>query len=149
MPMTEIPAGTDKLVLVGEISHLAPAYLFDYWTKPELLCQWWPRQAFVEPQRDGRYHFSWPAMNWHLRGRYTSFEPGHTLVFSWNWDHEPENTSGTAVTVTFSPLAAGGTQMKIIHEPYTDTQESQEKRASHLEGWNHFFSRLQKLQPSR
>jgi uncharacterized protein YndB with AHSA1/START domain len=44
-------------------------------------------------------------MNWHLHGRYTSFEPGHKLAFTWHWDQEPENTSGTAVTVTFSSLA--------------------------------------------
>ncbi len=147
MAMTETSSGNDKLVLVGEITHLTPAYLFDCWTKPELLCKWWPQEASIDPRPGGLYHLSWPTMNWHLHGHYTSFAPGHRLAFTWSWDHDPENISGTLVTVTFSPLAGGGTRITIIHEPYTDTPESQEKRTGHLEGWNHFFSKLKNLQP--
>ena len=145
MVMAEILSGKNKLVLVGELPHFSPAMLFDYWTKPGLVCLWWPQEAVIEPRPGGLYHFSWPQMNWHLRGYYTSFEPGNRLAFTWAWDHEPENTSGTSVTVTFVSLTDGGTKMTIIHEPYTASEESQERRTSHLEGWNYFVSRLQDL----
>jgi hypothetical protein len=64
MPITQIPSNSDKLVLAAEFPGVVPALLFDYWTKPELICAWWPQKAEVDPRPGGVYHLSWPQMHW-------------------------------------------------------------------------------------
>ena len=146
MSVTQVPSTHDRLIVTAEIPTLAPAAVFDYWVKPVLLCQWWPQEAEIDPQVGGAYHLSWPQMNWHLRGHYSSFEPGKQLAFTWKWDHDEEGTSFREVRLLFEPLAAGGTKLTLTHGPYSESPEDQEVRiAHHWEGWKHFLARLQNL----
>jgi uncharacterized protein YndB with AHSA1/START domain len=118
--------------------------VFDYWTQPVLLREWWPQEAEIEPQYGGHYHLSWPAMDWHLRGRYTHFEPGKRLAFTWRWDHDEEGSQETVVDVTFEHTLDRGTRLLLTHGPYAETLEDQNLRLEHhLAGWLHFLPRLQ------
>lgn len=137
--VTEVAGGNERLVIAGDFAK-TPDELFRYWTDPELLTQWWPVEAEIDPREGGTYLASWPRMEWRLRGRYTAFEPGKRLTFTWNWDHEPD-TPERQVDVLFEP-SGDGTQMTIIHGPYTDSPADQQERQGHLEGWQHFCSRL-------
>jgi len=144
MPVTQASSTRDKAVLVGEFPHCPPEILFDYWTMPTLITLWWPPEAEIDPRLDGTYHFSWPKRNWHLRGHYTTFEPGRELAFTWQWDHSPHVTF---VTVTFEPIPSGGTTLTVMHSPYSDSTIDQAARLGHLEGWLYFVTRLQDIQP--
>ena len=73
--MDIISTTNDRLELTGEVSG-TPEEVFRYWVEPELLASWWAQEAEVEPHEGGGYVLSWPAMGWHLRGRYTVVEPG-------------------------------------------------------------------------
>ncbi len=141
----QMPSENDWLVVMAEFPTIAPGELFDYWTTPPLLRRWWPQEAQNEPYVDGMYHFSWPSMGWSLRGYYTAFEPGRNLSFTWKWDHEPELAPIRHVIVTFETLAEGGTQITIIHGPYSESRDDQEERTGHLDSWTHFLGRLQQL----
>ena len=146
MSVTQVPSSNDRLIVTADILTLPPASVFDYWTKPALLCQWWPQEAEIEPHVGGNYHLCWPQMNWHLRGHYTSFEPGKRLAFTWKWDHDEEGTSIREVELLFEPLAEGGTKLMLTHGPYSESPEDQEVRIEHhWEGWKHFLTRLQNL----
>ena len=146
MSITQIPSSNDKLVILAEFDKLAPGEVFDYWTKPELLCTWWPQEAEIDAHVGGTYHLSWPGMNWHLRGQYTCFEPGKQLAFTWKWDHDEEGTAVREVTIIFEPLSDRGTKLVLAHGPYTDSAEDQAIRIEHhLAGWQHFIPRLQSL----
>jgi len=137
--LTDISTGTEQLILTGEVA-ASPESLFRHWVEPDLLAQWWAQEAEIDPRVGGEYVLSWPRMGWNLRGRYTRFEPGKQLGFTWNWDHEP-NLPERVVDVRFEP-AAGGTRLAITHGPYSDTPEDQQDRQSHLDGWQHFVQRL-------
>ena len=146
MSITQMPSNNDKLVITAEISHLTPMEVFDYWTKPELLCKWWPQEAEMDARVDGVYHLSWPLMNWHLRGQYTLFDPGKHVAFTWKWDHDEEGTTVREVTIVLEPLPDRGTKLTLTHGPYTDSTEDQAVRIEHhLAGWQHFIPRLQFL----
>ena len=146
MPITQVSSDSNKLVITADINNLTPTEVFDYWTKPELLCKWWPQEAEIDARVGGAYHLSWPGMNWHLRGQYTGFESGKQLAFTWKWDHDEEGTAVREVTIMFEPLPEGGTKLMLTHGPYTDSAEDQEVRIEHhLAGWQHFIPRLQQL----
>jgi uncharacterized protein YndB with AHSA1/START domain len=131
----------DRITIVADFPHLKPVQLFDYWTNSELLTNWWPPAAELEPKVGGTYHFSWPKQDWHLRGKYTMFDRGKTLGFTWRWDHEP--IDATRVTIIFHPIPNGGTRLTLHHEGYSKNSESKEIRDGHVEGWTFFLRKLQ------
>jgi uncharacterized protein YndB with AHSA1/START domain len=141
--VTQVPSSPETLIVSGPFLTLSPQAMFDAWTQPELLTRWWPQVAEVDLRPGGEYHFSWPSMDWHLRGSYTVVEPPHRLAFTWNWDHEdaPERT----VVMHFAPLPEGGTRLTLRHGTYT--AEDTEEREGHLSGWLHFLGRLYLLSP--
>lgn len=139
----QIPTANDRLVMSATFSQFTPDELFEHWTKPDLICRWWPQQAEIEPREGGAYHFSWPKMGWNLRGRYVTFDRGRTLSFTWKWDHEA--APPRQVEMLFDTLPDGGTQITLTHGLYTDSAEDQEERKGHLEGWTHFLGMLQQL----
>ena len=92
----------------------------------------------------GTYRLSWPAMGWHLRGRYTKVDPGRALGFTWAWDHEPQRPE-RHVDVSFEPLPEGGTRITVTHGRYGDGAADAEDRQGHIDGWRHFLARLASL----
>src|SRR5579884_29196 len=103
---------SDDLIIVSSIfPTTSPATLFAYWTQPSLITLWWPKTAEIDPRVGGAYHLAWPEHNWHLRGRYTAFEPDQLISFTWVWDHAPEDK--TAVSLAFLPVGPGGTQLTV------------------------------------
>ena len=146
MSITQIPSSSNKLVIAAEFDKLTPHQVFDYWTRQELLCAWWPQAAEIDARTGGAYHLSWPSMNWHLRGQYTRFEPGQQLAFTWKWDHDEEGMAVREVIIDLEPLPNGGTKLTLTHGPYSDSAEDQAIRIEHhLAGWQHFIPRLQAL----
>jgi uncharacterized protein YndB with AHSA1/START domain len=129
------------LVVSAEYSLTPPERTFAYWTQPDLLVRWWPQTAETDAQVGGHYYFAWPAMDWHLRGRYTVVEPGRRLAFTWRWDGEPSEHIKD-VEIRFEPLSSGGTRLTVTHGPYDDSTEGRETRQGHLDGWRHFLPRL-------
>ncbi len=141
----QLSSGNDRLILVATFPDHTPETLFDRWSQPALLQQWWPPAAEIEPCADGAYHLSWPERDWHLRGRYTAFESARRLAFTWQWDHDPADGPATHVDIAFYPLLGGGTVLTLIHERYPNAPAGRDLRAEHLEGWTHFLTRLQGL----
>jgi uncharacterized protein YndB with AHSA1/START domain len=150
LPIKDVSTSDAQLTLTGEVLDFTPLGLFAYWTRPNLLRQWWPPQAEVEPRAGGAYHYWWPERNDHLRGVFTVFEPGRRLAFTWRWDHEPPEAPTRTVTVSFAPDTRDDERVALTlrHEPYGETQAEQDARKGHLEGWTHFLGKLQSLSPA-
>ena len=140
----QVPTGPAQGVVTAAFPGVAPADLFACWTTPERLCAWWPAEAAIDARPGGAYHLAWPQMDWHLRGQYTTFEPGARLAFTWAWDHEPATPTRT-VTLHFTPDGAGGTHLTVTHGAYGDSAAEQTDRQGHIDGWLHFLPRLQGL----
>lgn len=140
----ERPSLPDTLVVQARYPGVRPEVLFNYWTEPDLITQWWPAEAEIDATEGGRYCLSWPKMNWYLRGTYERFDPPRALAFTWSWDHEPDVTP-THVTLIFEPYENDGTLLTVTHGPYSETPEGLEQRRGNLEGWTHFLSKLYEL----
>ena len=137
----QLPSDSERLVVGTFYRGVAPHELYRHWTRPDLLTQWWPQQVVLEAREGGEYHLSWPSMNRHLRGTYTTYEPDSHLAFTWRWDHEPD-TPTRHVDVCFEPVGDIGTQLTVTHGTYTQSAKDQEERQGHLEGWTYFLTRL-------
>jgi uncharacterized protein YndB with AHSA1/START domain len=144
VPLAILSTDLSSLTLRDEFPSASPDALFGYWTVPALLCSWWPPLAEVEPLVGGSYAFSWPEAGWRLVGRYTAFEPGQRLGFTWRWLHEPDAPE-TEVALAFNAMEGGGTRLTLTHGPYDETPGSREMRAGHLEGWTHFLGTLHEV----
>lgn len=136
-----LSTAADQVVVQASFPTLNTEQLFEYWVRPDLVTKWWPPQAEV---LDGGYLFSWPQMNWRLRGEYLEYAPGESLEFTWRWEHEPDRPVRT-VQVDFRLIDPHGSEMILTHSTYNDSAEDQEERQGHIEGWIHFLGQLQKI----
>jgi uncharacterized protein (TIGR03086 family) len=107
-------------------------------TEPDRLRRWKTVSARVDLRAGGQYR--WTVIPGHVAaGTFVEVEPGRRIVFGWGWEGNPDlGPDASTVTITLEP-AEGGTLVSLVHDGLTDEQV-----ASHLEGWNHFFSRLQR-----
>lgn len=136
--MQDVSPNSSIVKVEGDFGGFTPEELFDYFVKPELAVKWWPREARNEPRVGGAYDFRWPEQQWQLTGKYTIFEPGQRLGFTWKWTHEPDEKE---VLVEFAP-GPKGTHMTVTQSSWDQTQEMQEDRQGIIEGWIHFGMRL-------
>ncbi len=149
LAIEQLPSPNTELRLAGDFYDFSPQRLFAYWTRPDLATQWWPRQAEVTPGVGGGYVFAFPTISKTLRGRYTVFEPGRALTFTWAWDDDPPREPPLIVSISFAPLPTShGARLTLTHGQYADTPADQALRQSHLEGWEYFLGRLQRLSPA-
>ncbi|MFN8176345.1 MAG: SRPBCC domain-containing protein [bacterium] len=130
----------DGILIEARFRDVSPLRLLDHWIEPELLALWWPQQAIVDPEPGGRYHLSWPVMNWTMRGQVRELERGARLSFTWAWDHEPD-LPPRRVTIEVERTASGS-GLTLTQGPYAATEREIQDRQSHVDGWAHFFSRL-------
>jgi uncharacterized protein (TIGR03086 family) len=99
---------------------VSPEEAFALITQPERLRRWQTVSARVD-----------------LRGE---VEPGNRVVFGWGWEGSADLAPDTStVTITVEPTE-GGTLVTLVHESLTEEQE-----AMHAEGWDHYFTRLEKV----
>lgn len=108
-------------------------------TEPDRLRRWKTVSARVDLRAGGEYRFT--VVPGHVAaGTFIEVEPGRRIVFGWGWEGSPDlGPDASTVTITVEP-AEGGTLVRLVHEGLTD-----EQAASHLEGWNHFFERLERV----
>ncbi len=133
--LQQLASDPDRLMILATYPDLTVGQLFDHFTIPTLLKNWWPQAVEIEPRQGGLYHFSWPDMNWHLRGTLSAFEPERRLTYSWQWDHEPF-TPERCVDILFSPKD-GGSRLVLTHGFYEP--EAGRERMEHLDGWLYFL----------
>jgi uncharacterized protein YndB with AHSA1/START domain len=143
--VTQSPSGPERLIVAGPFLALSPSDMFRAWTEPEVITRWWPQEAELDLREGGSYHFSWPSMSWHLRGKYQTVQPNSRLTFTWSWDHEdsPDRT----VDIRFDSLPNGGTMLTLEQGTYTESEADREEREGHIAGWLHFLGRLYMASP--
>ncbi len=117
---------------------VTPDEAFALITQPERLRRWQTVSARVDLRAGGEYR--WTVTPGHIAaGTYREVEPGRRVVFGWGWEGNPDLApDASTITVTLEPTE-GGTLVSLVHEGLTE-----EQAASHAEGWNHYFTRLEK-----
>src|SRR5687768_7188648 len=118
---------------------VSPDEAFALITEPERLRRWQTVSAVVDLRAGGEYR--WTVTPGHVAaGTFREVEPGRRIVFGWGWEGNDDlKPDASTVTVTVEPVN-GGSRVTLVHEGLTD-----EQGASHAEGWNHYFERLERL----
>jgi uncharacterized protein YndB with AHSA1/START domain len=107
-PITTTDRRSDREVVVTRVFDGPARIVFDAWTKPEIITQWWTPKSFgitfiscetdVRPGGTYRYVFGHPSFDKPMAffGRYLEVDPPKRLV----WTNE-EGDEGSVTTVTF------------------------------------------------
>jgi len=131
----------DNAIVMVQRTINAPAErLFDAWTKPELMKQWFragEKMTTTDAQADLRVGGGWrvemktsTGVTHPNNGHYKVIERPHKLVFTWH----PHEDAGyeTTVTLIFKKVSDNVTEMILTHEGLRNEKD----RADHNGGWN-------------
>ncbi len=121
----------------------SPEHVFDAWTNPEVLQQWWAAGpnwdtplAEVDLRPGGRYRLTMhdpdSGAQHTVGGEYTVVERPARLAYTWQWEAMAGDLGDISqVEVEFRP-DGDGTQVVLIHSGLT----SDDSRDRHEHGWN-------------
>jgi uncharacterized protein YndB with AHSA1/START domain len=123
--------------------------VFAAWTSPEAIKAWFGPEncrvleAEVDLRVGGEFCLSLSTQRLgeiKLRGQYREVTPPAKLIYTWQWEGNPELAAGTSlVTVQFLPTGAA-TEVRLTHERFLST----EARDDHGRGWSGTFDKLEK-----
>jgi uncharacterized protein YndB with AHSA1/START domain len=122
--------------------------VFELFTVPERLVEWWPDAATFEARAGGHVHLEFDGRG-EVSGTVTRFDPPSALGFTWVRGVAPDVV--TQVDVELTELADGGTRVVLTHAGWEAVPEDQvaEWRELHDAGWRHFLGLLRDLAEGR
>ena len=131
--MTEAMTTMETIEQVVRIE-ARPETVWDFWTDPARLCEWWGVEADAVAEAGGLFRVvmdSGPIM----RGEFLELDPPRRLLFSFGWEGGapggPLPPGSSRVEVVLDDQA-GGTLLTLRHElPTTHAPD-------HLKGWAFF-----------
>jgi uncharacterized protein YndB with AHSA1/START domain len=138
---------TAEVEALLELRRVLPApaeAVFDAWTRPELMMQWFAPTSMTTPAasvdlREGgayRVEMEGPdGTRYVATGTYLEIVPARRLVFTWGWDG-PDRRE-TLVTVELHERGEE-TELVLRHERFASSAD----RDSHREGWSGALEKL-------
>jgi uncharacterized protein YndB with AHSA1/START domain len=123
-------------------------FLFEAWTRPELLMQWWGpegvtcTEAKIEPRVGGIIRISHRLPDGRIgviSGVYERITAPHFLEFTWQYSLQVED-SQERVEVSFESMDEG-TKVLIVHHKIPN----KETLSGHDIGWNGCLDGLQRM----
>ena len=121
----------------------SPERLFQAWTDPDILAQWWgppgSQVNFVEIdlREGGQYRIGITQPNgavYFVYGIYKIVKPPQKLAFTWRWEQPEMDVGNSLVTISFE--AQTQTDNIATEVILTHTQLPNETaRSAHREGW--------------
>lgn len=143
-------ATDDRVLTIERVFRTTPEELFDAWTRPELLIEWWGPEGMKTPEHemDVREGGAWATTmvsdkgeRHAVSGVYKVIDRPRRLVFTWGW-RQPDGSRGheTIVEVRFEPVAEG-TRQTLLQQLF----QSGAERDNHNIGWNSSFNDLDRF----
>ena len=135
-----------RAVVLRRVFHAPPALVFDAFTKPDMLKEWWGHEDSTTPVAEvdlrigGAYRFEMVGKAgepYALAGEFRVIEPPHKLAYTWNWVEGGPFKGETLVTLEFNDHA-DGTELVLTHEGFDDPKI----RDLHDQGWSSAFNSL-------
>jgi uncharacterized protein YndB with AHSA1/START domain len=152
--MTDTSVVDERVLRMERLIAAPPERVFDLWTEPDLLVQWWGPEGFDVPastldvRPGGHWRTTMRAPDGALHtvsGIYRVIEPPRRLVVTWGWDDD-KGVRGheTEVTVTFE-AAPGGTKLVLRQQTFANSDQ----RNRHSHGWSSSFDCLERFAGQR
>jgi uncharacterized protein YndB with AHSA1/START domain len=137
---------TNLALVVQRKLKTSPERLFDAWTKPELLMQWFhAEEKMTTPKADTdlKVGGAWSLTMHHTdideyrttNGKYLIIDRPNKLVFTW---HPCLKDYETKVTLLFKKVSDGYTEMTLTHEGLRNEEDFK----GHNMGWEEIFNTL-------
>ena len=152
MDLTRVERKSDRVLVVTRTFKAPARRVFEAWTKPELLKQWWIPKSFglsflsceIDARTGGTYRFVFrhPSSEQPMAffGRYIEVIPNARLV----WTNEEGGDAGTVTTVTFEQR--GDETLFVLHDLYPSKEALDEAIASgSTNGFSETFEQLDAL----
>ena len=136
------------LVLRRSYPDVTPDEMFEAWTAPDLVAEWYGPEGFtndiefMEARAGGGYRLIMNApdgQKFALRGTFRAVERPTKVSFTWIWEEAPPGADPQETLVTVDIRAAGSaTEIVLTHEDFRDTAQ----RDMHVEGWSGSLDKL-------
>jgi uncharacterized protein YndB with AHSA1/START domain len=144
--------GAMMLELTRVVSAARPA-VFELFTDPDLLAQWWGPRGFSVPRPDWdprvgasyRIEMQPPGGDpFHLVGEFRDVEPPARLAFTFVWEPADPDDVETLATLSFAD-ARDSTEVTLEQGPF----KTEERVELHRGGWRESFDKLEELVAAR
>lgn len=136
-----------------QISRTLPASrerVYATWCDRELANEWWgpdgseTLELTIDARVGGQYRWrlrsQWGEMT--AFGEYREVEPGRKVVYTWQWEDDPEwKDHESLVTVEFIEVDEGRTEILLTHKDLPSIQS----RENHTGGWNGALDKFERL----
>jgi uncharacterized protein YndB with AHSA1/START domain len=152
MNHTTVDRKSNRELVVTRTFNAPASRVYDAWTKPELLRQWWTPQSFgvsflsceIDARTGGGYRFvfSHPDANQPVAffGRYMEATPYSRLV----WTNDEDGEGGAVTTVTFEERGSG--TLVVLHDLHPSSEALDEAIATgSTSGFGEQFEQLDAL----
>jgi uncharacterized protein YndB with AHSA1/START domain len=135
-------ADDPKLALRVTRTYASPREaVFRALTAPEAVKEWfvpkaarWVGEPEIDARPGGRYRFTvaQDTRRWTIHGTYREVKPPERLVFTWEWEDDPDrkDAGDTLVTIELRERGAG-TEVVLTHERFPNVRA----RREHEAGW--------------
>lgn len=114
-----------------------PEELYNLWTNPEQISEWFCTKVTIDPKVGGKLEFDFQEECGVTTGEYKELNPYNKIVFTWcNHNPQKEHIMGeTLVTVNIKKIDDSRSKMTLIHSGF----EHQVHVDDHLEGWGEYY----------
>ena len=124
--------------------------VFQAWTDPEILKQWWcpngwvPTEIEVDLRTGGTYRIGMRRVEGgapvYVYGRFLEVSSPNRLVYTWHWENAFEEMPETRVTVQFAD-SGGATEVVLMHENLPEIPVC----LRHRDGWIAAWKRIESI----
>ncbi|WP_208996200.1 SRPBCC family protein [Pseudovibrio ascidiaceicola] len=128
----------------------SPEKVFDAWTNPEMLVQWWGPEGMSTPECEmyvrtgGKWKTTMTSSKeggaYTVSGIYKVLDRPSRLCFTWGWTNDGVRGHETDVEVTFEAIE-NGTRMTMVQRVFADPEQTK----NHDQGWSSSFNDLQRF----
>lgn len=132
---------------VTRLIKATPECAFAAWTTPDQIKNWFGpgasrvSDAQIDLQPGGKYRFrafNEQGAEMTVHGEYREVSRSSKLVFTWQWEDDPDWDNVTSVVTVDFIKRDGGTEVRITQEGFPSSESSDR----HEEGWNGSLDKL-------
>ncbi len=128
----------DLKVTVSKEFNTPVEKLYNAWTQPELLKQWWKpmdknlTEVINDLHEDGIVKYVFEDNSLVIEGKYIEVRENEKLVYSWNWQLPKDDVKDSSYKLTISFSGKDDTSnINVLQENF----ENEEGTLPHKQGW--------------
>lgn len=142
----------ERTLIIERIFRAPPEQVFEAWTDPEILVQWWGPEGFAttpaECAMDVREGGAWRTVMRNDKGEahtasgvYREITPPSRLVMTWGWQQADGSRGDETVVEIGFEAVSDGTRLRLVQRVFN----TRDNRDAHRMGWQSSLNKLEEL----